>query len=318
MMDRRHVIGTVASFTLAPAAFAKDFPARQVSLVVVFPPGGPGDLLARQIAPALAEKWNSPVLVENKPGAAGSVAALAVLREPADGHTLLFTATTHIQAVGLKMKLSYDPLADFVAVSEVAIAPLVLMVREDGPKTLQELIARAKSGNMNFASFGAASTAQIYGEVFNKAAGTQVLNVPYPGGAPQITALMGGHVQGAFLEVTQALPFYKSGKLRPLAVTGSERYPHMPDVMTFEEQGLAGFELVGWHGVLARKGVSPLIAGRISGDIAQVLHQPAIEKRLTELGVVIVGNTPAEFGAVLQREAQQWTALIERSGVSVQ
>ena len=318
MMNRRSAIATFASITLAPAAFANDFPGRQVSLVVVFPPGGPGDLLARQIAPALAEKWGSPVVVENKPGAAGSVAALAVLREPADGHTLLFTATTHIQAVGLKMKLSYDPLADFTPVSEVAVAPLVLMVREDGPRTLQELIDRAKSGQVNFSSFGAASTAQIYGQVFNKVTGTQVLNVPYPGGAPQITALLGGQVQGAFIEVTQALPYYRAGKLRPLAMTGTARYPYMPDVKTFEEQGLAGFELVGWHGVLARKGVPSGIAQRISGDIAQVLHQPAVKKRLTDLGVVIVGNTPAEFGAVLQREAQQWTALIERSGVSVQ
>ncbi len=318
MMNRRTAIATIASFSLAPAAFANDFPSRQVMLMVVFPPGGPGDLLARHIAPALAEKWKNAVVVENKPGAGGSVAAHAVLREPADGHTLLFTATTHIQAVGLKMKLTYDPLGDFVPISQLAVAPLVLMVRDDGPRTLQDLIAGAKSGNMSFSSFGGASTAQIYGEVFNKVAGTQVTNVPYPGGAPQVTALLGGHVQGAFVEVTQALPFYKSGKLRPLAVTGVKRYSHMPEVKTFMEHGLAGFELVGWHGVLARKGLPPSIAERISRDIQEALRQPAIAKRLTEVGVELVGNSPAEFGDILKREEVQWTALIERSGVTVQ
>lgn len=316
-MNRRTAIGMIVSFTLAPAAFAADSFSRQVSLTVVFPPGGPGDLLARLIAPPLAEKWGASVVVENKPGAAGSIAAQAVLREPADGHTLLFTSTTHIQALGLQMKLSYDPLADFAAVTQIALAPMVLMVREDGPQTLQELIAKAKSGNLNFASFGAASTAQIYGEVFNKVADTQVTNVPYAGGAPQAAALLGGHVQGAFMEVTQALPFYQSGKLRPLAVAGVKRYPQMPDVRTFKELGLTGFELVGWHGVLAPKGIPSTVAERIAKDIHDVLHQPTIEKRLTDMGVEIVGNSPTEFSSILQREAQQWTALIERSGVTV-
>lgn len=317
MMNRRNAIGTIATITLAPGAFANGFPAKQVSLTVVFPAGGPGDLLARQIGPVLADKWKSPVVVENKPGAAGSVAAAAVLREPADGHTLLFTSTTHIQAIGLKFKLSYDPLADFAPVSQIALAPMVLMVRQDGPKTLQELITSAKTGGMSFSSFGAASTAQVFGEVFNKVVGTQVTNVPYAGGAPQIAALIGGHVQGAFIEVTQGLPFYKSGKLRALAVAGTKRYANMPDVKTFKEQGLAGFELVGWHGVLARSGVPAAVREKIAKDIHDALHQPAVEKRLTDMGVEIVGNSPAEFGAILQREAQEWTALIERSGVKV-
>ena len=242
--------------------------------------------------------------------------ASAVLREPADGHTLLFTATTHIQAIGLKMKLPYDPVKDFAPVTQTAIAPLVVMVRPDGPKTLEELVAIGKSRPVTFASFGPTSTGHIYGELLSKVAGVPIINVPYKGGAPAVTALLGGQVDASFVEATQALPYVKAGRLYPLAVTGEKRYADMPNVKTFKESGLNGFELRGWHGVLARGGTPEAVLERIADDIRAALNQPAIHKQLADTGVETVGSTPKDWGTTLRSEAKQWTSLIERTGVT--
>jgi len=316
--NRRDALKILTSITTLPMipAQAAGFPTRRVTLLVVFPAGGPGDLLARQLAPALSDKWKVPVIVENKPGGAGSVAASAVLREAADGHTLLCTSTTHIQASALGMKLAYDPLTDFAAITPTALAPMVLMVRPDGPKTLDELVARAKSSPMAFASFGAASTAQIYGEIFNKVADVKVTNVPYQGGAPAVSALLGGHVDASFVEATQALAQMRGGRLHPIAVAGTKRFAGMPDVKTFKELGMKSFELVGWHGVMAKKGTPSNIADQIAADIREVLTKPSVSSFLASMGVEPFSSTPQEWGLQLNKELQDWTELIRQSGVT--
>ena len=298
-------------------ASAADFPSRRVQIFVVFPPGGPGDTLARIISPRLSEKWKVPVIVENRPGAAGSVAAAALLREPADGHTLLFTSSTHIQAVGLKFKLSYDPLANFRAIIHVGSVPMVLMVRPDGPRTLQELVALAHRSPVSLGSYGASSTAHIYGELLNKAANLNASNVPYAGGAPQVNAILAGHVTAGFVEGSQAVALAKDGRLRPLALIGPGRYRSLPDVKTFGELGYENFDLRGFHGILVNSQVPDAVAAKLTADIAAVLDEPAIQTRIADMGI----DPPVakgDWNNATRREAAQWTSLIEKSGIKVE
>jgi tripartite-type tricarboxylate transporter receptor subunit TctC len=313
-------ITLIATMLVSLSAAAAEFPSKPVRIIVPLSAGGPADTLARLMAPRLSERWKVPVLVENKPGAAGALGASALLNSPPDGHTLLLTVTTHIQAIGLKVKLSYDPIADFMPITQVAVVPLVLMVREDGPKTLAEFIAKAKADpvNVNYASFGPASTGHIYGELLNRVARLNVVNVPYAGGAPTVAAVLGGHATASFIEVTQARSYAKSGKLRPLAITGARRYSQMPDVQNFAELGYSGFELVGWHGVLVAKGTPKEVAARISADMREVMKEPGVQARFVDLGVDPVGSTPEEWGDVLKNDAAKWTSLIESTGVKSQ
>lgn len=312
----RFIIGSFVMIT--SLAGAAEFPSKQVQIIVAFSPGGPTDTIARILSARLSEIWKVPVIVENKPGAAGAIAAAYVLNAPPDGHTLLLTATTHIQAVGLKMKLSYDPIADFIPVTQVAIAPLVFMVREDGPQNLATFISRAKKERLSYASFGPASTAHIYGEQLNRTAQLVVTNVPYKGGMPAVAALLGGEVTASFVEGSQARSYATSGRLRPLAVTGSTRYSQIPNVKTFAELGYPGFELVGWHGVFAAKRTSPEQVEKLASDIRKVIKDPATQSRFFNLGVEPVGNTPAEWKAVIDNDTKKWTSLIEKAGIKAE
>lgn len=297
---------------------AASFPSKPVQIIVALSPGGPTDIIARTLSARLSEMWKVPVVVDNKPGAAGAIAAAYVLNAPADGHTLLMTATTHIQAIGLKMKLSYDPVADFLPITQVAIAPLVFMVREDGPKSLAEFVSRAKQERLSYASFGPASTAHIYGELLNRVAKIDVTNVPYKGGTPAVSAVLGGDVASSFVEGSQARTYAASGRLRPLAVTGNSRYSQLPDVKTFAELGYQGFELVGWHGIFAPKGTPLPLADKLATDIRAVIKDPVTQRRFTELGVEPVGNTPEEWRSIIKNDTAKWTSLIEKAGIKAQ
>lgn len=297
---------------------AASFPSKPVQIIVALSPGGPTDIIARTLSARLSEMWKVPVVVDNKPGAAGAIAAAYVLNAPADGHTLLMTATTHIQAIGLKMKLSYDPVADFLPITQVAIAPLVFMVREDGPKSLSEFVSRAKQERLSYASFGPASTAHIYGELLNRVAKIDVTNVPYKGGTPAVSAVLGGDVASSFVEGSQARTYAASGRLRPLAVTGNSRYSQLPDVKTFAELGYQGFELVGWHGIFAPKGTPLPLADKLATDIRAVIKDPVTQRRFTELGVEPVGNTPEEWRSIIKNDTAKWTSLIEKAGIKAQ
>jgi tripartite-type tricarboxylate transporter receptor subunit TctC len=302
------------------ALAAEDFPPKLVRIIVPLAAGGPADTSARLIAPALSARWKVPVIVENKPGASGVLAASALLNSPADGGTLLLAITTHIQTLGFKIKLPYDPLGDFTPVTQLLLTSLVLMVPEDGPKSLDEFIATARNNpsGTSYASFGPTSTGHIYGELLNRQAKLKVVNVAYGGGAPAIAALLGGHASASFVEASQAMAFVKSGKLRPLALAGPRRYPDLPDVKTFAELGFAGFELPGWQGVLVRKGTRKDVVNRIAADIRDVTRSPSIRARFSELGAELVGSTPDEWSAVLKHDAAKWTELIESTGITSQ
>jgi len=302
------------------ALAAEDFPPKLVRIIVPLAAGGPADTSARLIAPALSTRWGVPVIVENKPGASGVLAASALLNSPADGGTLLLAITTHIQALGFKVKLPYDPLGDFTPVTQLVLTSLVLMVPENGPKSLDEFVAVARKNpsEMSYASFGPTSTGHIYGELLNRQAKLKVVNVPYAGGAPAIAALLGGHASASFVEASQAVAYVKSGKLRPLALAGPHRYSDLPDVKTFAELGYAGFELPGWQGVLAKKGTRKDIVNRIAADIREVTRSPSIKARFSELGADLVGSTPEEWSVVLKHDAARWTELIESTGITSQ
>lgn len=323
MAKRRNFVfalGTAALVGIGTGAMAQagGNPGQPVRLVVAFPPGGPADTIARTLAPHLGQAWQRPVIVENKPGAGGSIAAGTVLREAPDGGTLLFTSTTHLQAIGLKLKLTYDPVKDFVPITKIGNGPLVLAVRTDGPATLKAFVEAARAKPLSLASFGSASTGHIYGEILAKETGIKLLNVPYAGGAPAVTALLGGHVDGSFIEVTQALPLLKAGKVKPLAIIGARRHTQLPDVQTFGELGMPGFELVGFHAVLARAGTPKEVVQRVSDGLQAALVKPDVRARLQDLGLELVGNTAAHWESSFADEARQWTRLIERAGVTAE
>jgi tripartite-type tricarboxylate transporter receptor subunit TctC len=241
-----YTLGAAFAVASTSAALAQPQPSpssQPVRLVVAFPAGGPADTIARTLSPHLSQAWHRPVIVENKPGVGGAIAAAFVLHQPPDGSTLLFTSTTHFQAIGLKVRLTYDPIKDFAPITKIGNGPLVLAVRADGPANLKGLLDAARNRPMSFASFGPASTGHIYGAIFNKAAGVTITNVPYLGGGPAVTALLGGHADASFIEVTQALPLLKSGSVRALAIIGSKRHTQLPDVPARLQE--LGLEFVG-------------------------------------------------------------------------
>jgi len=297
------------------------YPGKPVKIVVAETAGGPGDTIVRVLAQQLALIWNQPVVVENRPGASGIIGAEFVTKSPADGYTLLKTFTSLIQTVGLGVKLPYDPLNDLAAVTQLAVVPLLFVVREsDGPRTLAGLVAtaKAKPSSVSYASFGQTTTAHIYGEQLNRVAGIAAANVPFSGGPAALTALMGGQVTASFQEMSNASAHMKSASLRPLAITGAKRSAQLPQVPTFAELGYPGFETLGWHGLFAPRATPKDILSRASEGVRLALKDPAVARRFTDLGLDIVGSTPEEWASVLREDTAKWTTLIRDAGIKAQ
>ena len=307
---------------LPAAAEAQNYPARPVTLVVGFTPGGPSDVLARIVAKKLGELLGQPFVVDNRPGAGGNVAGEVVAHAAPDGYTLLMGNNSILATnASLYKKIDFDPAKDFAPISLIGTQANILVVN---PKvranTMAELIALASAepGKLNFASSGYGAAAHLAGELFKAEAHVDIVHVPYKGAAPALQDLIAGQDQMMFATAASVIGFIKSGLLRPLAVTTLRRTAILPDVATVDELGIKGFEATTWHGLVAPAGTPPVVVEKLHRATVAALGDAEVRHALAELGVDIVGGTPEEFSAYIKAEIPKWAAVIKASGAQLE
>jgi tripartite-type tricarboxylate transporter receptor subunit TctC len=315
---RRTLLAAGLASTLPiSAAYAQTYPGRPVRMIVPYPPGGPTDVLARIVAVKLSEALGQPFSIDNKAGASGMIGSAEVAKAAPDGYTLLGNASIHVINPSLYPKATFDAIADFTPVTQLASVPLILVVNNDLPvKNVRELIAYAKAnpGKLNFASSGNAAAPHLAGESFKIAASVQMQHVPYKGSAPALTDLIGGQVQLMFDSMPSAMPHVKAGKLRPLAVTTAKRSAAVPDLPTVAEAGVPGYDISTWYGLWAPKGTPREITERLASETAKILKLPDVRERYAALGAEPVGSTPDEFAAYCRSELTKWAKIVKESG----
>ncbi|WP_157269266.1 Bug family tripartite tricarboxylate transporter substrate binding protein [Azohydromonas aeria] len=321
--SRRFTLGalTVAIVSaLTGPALAQDFPSKPVTLVVPFPPGGITDQIARVLAGKLQEDLRQTVIVDNKPGAGGQIAAQAVRTQPADGHTV-FVAATEMFAVNptLYRKFSYDPVKDFQPVTALISSPLVLVVPKGSPvNSVAELVAASrKDGGLNFASQGVGSIGHLLGELYRSRSGGDFHHVAYKGSAPALQDLMGGQVDLMFDPVITTAPLIQSGKLKPLAIAATKRAAQLPEVRTLQELGTTGVDASVWFGAVVKAGTPAPAVARLNESLAKALRSPDVVKRFTDQGLQPMPMSPEAFGSFMKEEITRWSALVKTSGASV-
>jgi len=304
----------VLALTLATTASAQGYPSKPIRFVVPYAPGGNTDILARLLGQKLSEAWGQQVIIDNRPGAAGTVGAELVARAPADGYTLIMGSFGNIiVANSLYKNLKYDPFRDFASIALVSLPPGILVENPAVPaQNVRELIAYAKSnpGRLNYGSPGSGAWNHLFFELFNASAGISIVHVPYKGIAPAVVDLLGGQVQLAISAFPTALPHIRSGKLRALAVTSAKRSGLMADVPTVAESGLAGYEAAGWFGVLAPAGTPPAVVAKLNAEINRILELPEVKASLASDGAEPAGGTPAQMTESARAASAKWSKLI--------
>ena len=304
----------------AAVAVAQDYPTKPIRLVLGQPAGGPTDIVARLIGQKLSERMGQPVVVENRPGAGSNIGTEIVAKAPKDGYTLLVGTVQQIVNPYLFDNLTWDPQRDLAAVSLVTKAHIVLVAHPDTPASnVKELIALAKAKpGMAWASAGNGSTGHLTLELFKASAGVDVTHVPYKGTQPALTDLLGGRVPVMFDGVITSLPHIKAGKLRPIAVASLTRSQLLPDVPTMTESGLSGFEAVGLATVMAPAGTPPEVVNKVSSEIAAMLRMPEVRDQLVNMGLDVVGSSPAEFSRYVKVESEKWGKVIRDAKVKAE
>jgi tripartite-type tricarboxylate transporter receptor subunit TctC len=309
-----------AAAAAPPRAFALDYPARPVQIIVGFPPGGVTDVGARLIGQWLSHRLGQSFVIENKPGASTQLAAETVVRAPADGYTLLMASSTNAINVSLYEKHNYDFIHDIAPVASFIRFPLVLEVNPAVPvTTVPELIAynNANPGQINLASFGIGTSGHLAGELFKMMAGVKMLHVPYRGSAPMLVDLIGGHVQAACDNLPSSIEYIKSGKLRALAVTTSTRLDILPNVPTLAET-LPGYEASAWLGIGAPANTPTDIVDRLNKEINAALLDPEIKARVAGLSAIELSGTPADFSKLIAEDVAKWANVIRAAGIKPQ
>lgn len=324
-MNRRLFLAAAAlGVTLGAAALPAhaDYPDKPIRIIVPYPPGGTTDLLARAIAPRLAERVKQPVVVENRAGAGGVIGAQAVAKAAADGHTLLFgTIATHGILPVLQKPAPYDTTRDFAPITLVANTPNVLLANPAAPfRSVAELLAqaRAKPGSLHFGSTSQGGSPHMSGELLKALAQVDLVHVPYKGGGPMLIDLIGGQIPLGFDNLPSALPHIRSGKLRALAVTTAQRWPGTPEIPTLAEAGVTGYEAAGWFGLLAPGGTPRAVVEVLQRQVSAILRQPEVEKYFLDQGAEPVGNTPDEFSNLIAAELQKWARVVTATGVKLE
>jgi tripartite-type tricarboxylate transporter receptor subunit TctC len=303
-------------------AHAQSFPAKPIHLIVPFPPGGGNDTVARAIATQISPELGQPVVIDNRPGAGGSVGAELAAKAPADGYTLFLAGVgSHAVNPNVHAKLPYDPVKDFAPVTLIASAPSVLVINPSVPaKNIAEFTAyaRANPGKLNYASNGAGSAAQLAAAMYESMAGVKMVHVPYKGIAPAITDLLGGQVQLMFGTVVALVPHIQAGKLRALAVTSRKRSPLLPEVPTLAESGLPDYQAGSWYGIEAPTGTPRPIIDQLNAVIVKALRQPDVARRLALEGAEVVGSTPEEFGEHIKSEIARVGKVVRAAGIQAE
>ena len=323
MLLRRTVIAALSATALAGLAHAQApaFPTRPVTMVVPFPAGGITDTIARALAQKMGDTLGQSVIVDNKPGGGGQIAATQVKQAAADGHTV-FVGATEMFAINQNLfrKFSYDPLKDFTPISSLIASPLVLVVPANSPvNSVNDLVQQAKTrkGGMNFASQGIGSIGHLLGELFRGQTGGEYNHVAYKGSAPALQDVMAGQVDMMFDPVITTAPLIAGKKLKPLAIAAAKRSSQLPDVPTLAELGIKGVDAGVWFGAVAKAGTPEPVVAKLNDAFLKALKDPEILKRFSEQGMQPFPSSPAQFGSFMQSEVARWAPLIKASGASV-
>jgi len=311
----------LAAVLLPLAAQAQDYPSKPIRFIVPFPPGGSSDLIARAIAPRMAERLGQAVLVENRPGAGGMIGVEMVAKAPPDGYLIGLAAAGALSSnISLYPTMSYHPEKDLAPISMLAMIPFFLVAHPSQPSSLKELIdsAKAKPGAIAYGYGGNGSTMHLAGELFNMMAGLKLQPVPYKGSGPVSTDVLGGQVPLGVVDVPSAIAHVKAGKMRALAVTTKRRIAAAPEVPTFEEAGVPGYEAIGWFGSVAPAGTPPAIVNRLHAEIVAALAVPEIRERALAAGAEPLTNTPQEFAAMIREAIRKWAQVIRAADIKLQ
>jgi tripartite-type tricarboxylate transporter receptor subunit TctC len=315
------VAASVALIWASPPAHAAEYPTKPITLMIGFAPGGPSDVMARILTRKMEELLKQPLVIENRAGAGGSIAGAAVARAAPDGYTVLL-ATGSLLAINVSLykNLGYDPEKDFEPITVIGTQTNVLYTHPSLPATsLAELIAYAKAnpGKLSFGSGGNGTPAHLAGELLKIEAKIEMTHVPFRGTGPALQAVIGGHVPMAYNPPPPLLPHIQSGAIRAIAITTLKRTAALPEVPTIAELGFPGFEATTWHALVAPAGTPPDVIATLHGAAVAALNDPDVRKALTDLGVDVVANTPAEFRAYLKAEIPKWAAIVKASGAKV-
>ena len=311
----------VIAACLGTGVNAQSYPAKTVRFVVTYPGGGSSDVMARVIGQKLTDAWGQQCIVESKPGAAGAIGMEYAAKQPADGYTMLLGNFGPVVANPLLQKVNYDVQKDFVPVTLITVGANILVVNPSSPaKSTKDLIAlaRAQPGAITFGTSGAGSMSHLAGEWFKRAAAIDITAVNYKGGAQWITELMGNQISMVIADAAPAMPNMKSGKIRALAVTSAKRSPFTPELPTFAEEGLKGFEAVNWWGILFPTGVPRPVIEKVNADMIKVLALPDVKEKLAVFGVEPVSSTPEQFGKYMDAERAKWGKLIKEANIKLE
>lgn len=319
---KRRLQGMLAVALVAavgPAWPADGYPSRLIRIVIPFAPGGTVDILGRVLGEQLGTRLGQPVIIDNRPGAGGNIAAANVARADPDGYTLfLGSMGTQSMNGAIYAKLSFDPVADFAPITRLVTSANLLVVHSSiKANSVKELIdyLKARPGQVNYASAGIGSFNHISAVLFETMAGVKMTHVPYKSGGQALNSVLAGETQLVFQTIPAAVPFIQAGKLRALAVCSEERHPLFPDLPTASESGLPGFEINTWYGMLAPAATPRAVIDKLHGALVQTLQDPAIRKRLTELGLDAAPDTPEQFAALIKTDAVKWGKVIKTAGV---
>lgn len=323
-MRFRHtdILLAAAALALTASAHAQQYPTKPIRIIVAYTPAGTTDILARAVGQKMTENWGQPVIVENRPGAAGNIGTEMAAKATPDGYTLLMgTAGTHAINVNLYRKLGWHSLKSFAPISLVAMVPNIMVVNNAIPaRNVKEFIAYAKAnpGKLNFGSPGNGSTAHLSLELFKSMTGTNIAHIPYKGSAGVLADVMGGQIALTIDNMPVYLPQVKAGKIRALAVSSAKRSTAAPDLPTIAEAGVPGYDSGAWFGLLAPAGTPKPIVDRLSAETARILRLPDVNKRISELGAEPVGGTPEAFTALIRSEMDKWAKVIREAKVELQ
>jgi tripartite-type tricarboxylate transporter receptor subunit TctC len=323
MITRRLVLGAAGAALAAPALHAQPLFNRPVRFVLGFAAGGAGDITVRMLTPHMQAEIGQPIVVDNRPGAAGSIGAQVVARAAPDGYTLLFTAASLNMVAVMGARLPFEVPGSFTPVVNVAVTPSLLVVHpSSGVNSVQELIAaaRARPGRLFYASAGIGAPSHFVTELFRTRTGIEATNVPFPGSPQQVQALLAGDVHFSIINASTALPQIRAGRIKALAVTGRSRIPQAPEVPTLHEQGLTGFAAASyWNGVLGPAGLPPAVAERFAAAVNRVLARPDVAERLEAAGNEVDGrSSPAAFAAMLREDMEVWAEVARAADIRAQ
>jgi len=310
---------TVSLLAAIGMARAQDvFPSRPVRLLVPFAPGGAVDIVARTLGDELAGRWGRPVVVENRPGAGGVVASEAIAKAAPDGYTLIIVAIGHALNPHLYAKLPYDSFNDFTPISLIGTSPNMLLVRADSPiKTLADLLAAARErpGQIAYGHAGNGTSSHLAGELLKYMAKIDITPIPYKGGAPALTDLIGGHIPMTFNNIPESIAQVTAGTVRPLGVTTAIRSPVLPNVPTIAESGLPGFDTGVWWGLLGPGGLAADIKAKLAKDCIDAVNTATVKARLLALGATPIGSSPEQFAALIRSDYEKWGPIIKAAGI---